>query len=42
MPMQDDIRNESTTSTVVWSISLSMFAAAAAIIMWFAITATPT
>ena len=40
MPMQDDIRNESTTSTVVWSISLSMFAAAAAIIMWFANTAT--
>jgi hypothetical protein len=37
MPYEDDLRNEGTISTVVWSISLSMFAAAAAIIMWFAI-----
>ena len=37
MPYEDDIRDdESFTSTLVWTISVAMFAAAAAI-MWFAI-----
>ena len=37
MPYEDDIRDdESMTSTLVWTISVGMFAAAAAI-MWLAI-----
>jgi len=36
MPYEDDIRDdESMTLTLVWTISVAMFAAAAAI--WFAI-----
>ena len=34
MPYEDDIRNESTTSRVAWTISVAMFAAAAAMILF--------
>ena len=33
---EDDIRNENTTSAVVWTISIAMFTAAA-VMIWFVI-----
>ena len=36
------LRNESVTSTVVWTISLAMFAAAAVMILFVWLRASPT